>query len=145
MTEIIAQPKELIAAFVSARQGLDVATPVASPYTALGLIRSDRLVAGVIYNFSDGGNVCMHVGAIDGSHWMTPGFLIAAFDYPFNQLQKRRVTAMMRKRAKKARAFIENLGFAYEGKCAHYFHDDDLILYGMLRANCRFLEMRQAA
>lgn len=143
-TQIITQPKELIAAFVNARQGLDPMEPWV-PYTALGLVRDAHLKAGVIYNFFDGANVCMHVGAIEGGHWMTPEFLFAAFDYPFNQLGRRRVTAMTKKKSKKVRAFVENLGFIYEGKCAHYFADDDLILYGMLRENCRFLDIRKAA
>jgi RimJ/RimL family protein N-acetyltransferase len=145
MSEIISQPKELIAAFVNTRQGLDPLTPWVEPYSTLGLMREGRLVAGVVYNFLDGANVCMHIGAEEGGHWATPEFLLAVFDYPFNQLGRRRVTAMTKKRAKKTRAFVENLGFTYEGKCAHYFSDDDLIVYGMLRANCRFLDMRKAA
>jgi RimJ/RimL family protein N-acetyltransferase len=142
---IISQPKELIAAFVNERQRLDPSFPWVEPYTALGLLRDQKLVCGVVYNFFDGANVCMHVGAVDGSHWATPEFLHAVFDYPFNQLARRRVTAMTKKKNKKVRAFVENLGFTFEGKCAHYFDDDDLILYGMLREKCPHLETRMAA
>lgn len=141
---IIAEPKELIAAFVSVRQGLKPDAPWGS-FTALGLIRGERLVAGVIYNNFEGANACMHVGAEDGAMWLTPEFLHAAFDYPFNQLGKRRVTALTRKKNKRVRHFVENLGFKYEGTLPHYYQDDDMCVYGLLRANCRFLDMRKAA
>lgn len=139
---IIAQPKDLIGAYVNVKQGLPADTPWGN-FTALGLITGGRLVAGVIYNCCEGANSNMHVGA-EGSNWMTPEFLYAAFDYPFNQLERRRVTAPIRSSNTKAIRFVENLGFKYEGTMKHYYEDSDMLFYGMLRKDCRFLERKAA-
>jgi RimJ/RimL family protein N-acetyltransferase len=141
---IIDQPKELIASFVNEKQGLPSHMEWASPFTTLGLVTGGKLVAGVVYNYRSLANVQMHVGA-EGSHWLTPEFLFAVFDYPFNRLCKRRVTAITKKKNKKAREFVEHLGFNLEGSLPHYFPDADGVIYGMLKENCRFLEMRVAA
>ncbi len=140
---IITQPKELIGAFVNVRQGLDQAAPWGN-FNALGLVRGGTLVAGVIYNNFEGTNVCMHIGAVGGAKWLNEEFLHAAFDYPFNELGKRRVTACIRASNRKAIKFVKNLGFEYEGTMKHYYSDDDMVIHGMLRDKCRFL-MRKAA
>ncbi len=142
--EIVAQPKAEIGAFVNARQGLP-ADHSWGGYSALGLVKSGDLIAGVIYNNFDGANACVHIGAVDGCRWLTPEFLFAAFDYPFNQLGLRRLTAPVHSNNKRSREFAENLGFTRDGTLKHYYADGDLHLYGLLRANCRFLEIRKAA
>lgn len=141
---IIAQPKDLIGAFVNERQGVRPDNPWGS-FTALGLLREGRLVAGVIYNNMAYDNIFMHVGALEGCRWMTPAFLHAAFDYPFTQLDRKRVTASIRSRNKRAQEFVKNLGFSYEGTMRCFYPDDDLVLYGLLREDCRYLAMRKAA
>ena len=139
---IICEHEGMIANFVSLQQGYPPNTSWGN-YNALGLLRNGRLVAGVIYNSYEEGNVCMHVAASPGV--LTRKAIFAAFDYPFNQLGKRRVTAMIPAKNKKAIAFNEGLGFKYEGTMRHYFNDDDALIYGMLREDCRFLNMRKAA
>jgi len=141
---IITQPKELIGAFVNVQQGYSAETPWGN-FNALGLVVADRLVAGVIYNGYEAANVNMHIGAIEGSHWLTPSFLFAAFDYPFNELNKRRASAYIKAKNKRAIQFARNLGFKYEGTLKNFYKDDDQLVYGMLREHCRFLEIRKAA
>lgn len=141
---IIAQPKELIGAFVNVQQKYPPETSWGEAFNALGLLRGGRLVAGVIYNCFGGVNVNMHIGAEDGSRWMTRQFLHAAFDYPFNQLNLRRATACVHSGNRKAKPFVENLGFEHEGTMKHYYTDGDMLLYGMLREKCRFLERKAA-
>lgn len=138
---IFTQPKEAIAGFVNARQGCDPTTPWGH-FTAIGLVRSNQMVAGVIYNNRDAENVCMHVGAVDGKKWLNKELLFAAFDYPFNELKCARVTACVRSKNKKAKAFVKKLGFKYEGKFRRYYKDDDMLVYGMLKDECRHLEKR---
>ena len=140
---IISQPKEMIGAFVNIRQNFPPETSW-GVFNALGLVNSGTLVAGVIYNCFEGMNCNMHVGAIDGSKWMTQEFLHAAFDYPFNQLRMRRVTACIHSSRNKAISFVKNLGFEYEGRMKHYYENGDMLLYGMLREKCRFLDRKAA-
>jgi RimJ/RimL family protein N-acetyltransferase len=142
---IITQPEELIGAFVNVRQGNKPTTPWGR-CSAMGLVRDGRLVAGLIYNGVDEENICLHIGAEDGSRWLTPQFLFAAFDYPFNQLGKRRITALLRSGNAKAIGFVENIGFELEGRLANYYANGDArLIYGMLREKCRFLNMKKAA
>ena len=140
---IITQPKELIGAFVNERQGCPAHASWGN-FNAMGLIKGKTLVAGVIYNAYEAANVNMHIGAVDGARWLTREFLFAAFDYPFNELGRRRVSAFMRASNKKAISFIENIGFEYEGKLLHYYPKDDALMYGMVKEKCRFL-LRKAA
>ena len=145
MSLIIAQPKELIAAFVNVRQGYPTESPWGY-FNALGLIRSDTLVAGIIYNADEAANICMHIGADDGARWLTPAFLFAAFDYPFNQRRKNRVTALLREGNDRAIEFVKHLGFEHEGTLKDYFDNGDArYIYGLRREQCRFLEMKKAA
>ena len=124
--------------FVAERQGKPAAEPWGQ-YAALGLVRGGELIAGVIYNNFEAANVCAHIGAIDGRHWLTPAFLAAMFDYPFNQMRKRRITALCAKKNRIARKFTEHLGFQYEGCLKNYYGADDLIVYGLLAEKCRYL------
>jgi RimJ/RimL family protein N-acetyltransferase len=142
---IITQPKELIGAFVNVRQGFPPETSWGH-FNALALVRKDVLVAGVIYNTYDEANVNMHIGALEGSKWLTQDFLFAAFDYPFNELGKKRITAIIRESNSQAREFVLNLGFSIEGELKDYYANGDTqMMYGMLRKQCRFLDMKKAA
>ncbi len=102
-------------------------------------MKDDRLVGGVVYNQFEAANVCAHIGAVEGKNWLTRDFLWAMFDYPFNQLGKRRITALVARKNKGARKFVDNLGFSYEGCLKHYYENDNLLVFGLLRENCRFL------
>ncbi len=135
---IIAQPKEVIARFVALRAGRPEFEPWGN-FTALGLVRDDSLVAGVVYNNFEAANVCAHIGAIEGRQWLTRDFLQAMFAYPFVEMGKRRITALVAKKNRHARGFVENLGFVYEGTLKHYYDRDDLTVYGLIREKCRFL------
>ncbi len=136
MIQILAQPKEAIAAFVAETVG---ATLPWGQYSALGLVRDDRLVAGVIYNHWSESNCCMHVGALPGRSWLVPEFLYAAFDYPFNERTLRRVTGLVPKKNADARRFDEHLGFKLEGSMRHALPHDDLLMYGMLKRECKWI------
>ena len=145
MHTIISQPKEAIAQFVAIAQKKPAYEPWGQ-YTTLGLVSGHALVAGVVYNSFEACNVCAHIGAVPGGHWLTPRFLRAMFDYPFNQMGKRRITALVARKNKRARRFVEKLGFKLEGTLSHYYERDDMIVYGLLREKCAFLpEVRIAA
>lgn len=141
---IVVQPKEEIAAFVAQVQGRQAESW--GNYSCIGLVRGGYLVAGVVYNNWSGAGVCAHIGAVPGARWMTREFLHAIFDYPFNQCGRRRLTALVARKNKRARKFVEHLGFRHEGVVRHALPNDDWILYGMLRDECRYLQpMRKAA
>lgn len=64
----------------------------------------------------------------------------AIFDYVFKQLNCVRCTSITTKGNKKARAFLEALGFQLEGNVRlGYDGKRDALIYGLLRSECRFL------
>lgn len=136
---IIAQPKEVIATFVSNAVGNDQHFPFEN-YSALGLVTDGELVAGVVYNHFTGVNIMAHIAGKPGRKWLTREFLFAMFDYPFNDLGVRRITGLVPKKNKDARRFDEHLGFEYEGNMRNALADDDMIIYGMLREKCKWLK-----
>lgn len=137
---IVTQPKEEIAQFVSnlcSRNHLPFGN-----YSTIGSIRNGRLVAGVVYNHYSGTNVCAHLAG-EGKNWLTRDFLYAIFDYPFNELGVNRITGLVPKKNKRARKLDQHLGFKYEGNMRRALPDDDMLVYGMLRDECRWLDLLQ--
>lgn len=107
-------------------------------YAAIGLESDGDLVSGVVYNLYSGSNIAMHVAGV-GPHWLSRSYLRAAFRYPFVQLGCRRVTGLVPASNAAARRFDEHIGFQREGLMRHALPDDDIIVYGLLREDCRWL------
>jgi RimJ/RimL family protein N-acetyltransferase len=133
---IIAQPKERIAEFVS-KMTNGQHFPWEN-FSALALVDDMGIIAGVLYNYYTGTNICMHVAAVPGRKWLTRQFLFAAFDYPFNQLKVRRVTGLVPAKNEEAIRFDTHLGFELEGRMSHALADDDMLIFGLLRENCKW-------
>lgn len=111
---------------------------------AIGLEEDGDLIAGVVYNWYTGPSICMHVAAEPGRRWLNRDFLFRAFAYPFLQLECNRVTGLVRLDNLDAQRFDEHLGFVKEGIIRQGAADKtDFILYGMLRDECRWLEMKK--
>jgi RimJ/RimL family protein N-acetyltransferase len=111
-------------------------------YSAIGLEEDGVLIAGVVYTLHTGprGAVMMHVASDGSRRWMTHAYLAACFRYPFIQLDCRRITGLVRADNFAAQRFDEHLGFKREGVIRQGDNDGtDLILYGMLKSECRFL------
>lgn len=109
---------------------------------AIGLERDGSLVAGVMYDMYSKANINMHVAAEETHYWITKAYLRACFGYPFNQLRTNRITALVGETNAKSIRLIEHLGFKKEGVIRMANADGtDTILYGMLRNECRWLEI----
>ena len=73
---------------------------------------------------------------------MNRDFLFRVFAYPFLQLHCRRVTGLVRVDNLPAQKFDEHLGFVREGLIRSACTDGtDMILYGMLADECKFLRL----
>lgn len=107
-----------------------------------GLIKDGKLVAAVVYTVPMGNGICISV-ASDGSRaWLNKQFLRAAFAYPFKQLKCTRLTGLVRTDNLDAQRFDEHLGFKKEGILRKGDDDGcDLIIYGMLKEECRWLDI----
>lgn len=113
------------------------------PCTSIGLEKDGELVAGVVFNWYTGPSICMHVAGT-GRDWLTRDFLYRCFAYPFIQLECNRVTGLVRIDNFAAQKFDEHLGFVREGVIRKGATDGtDFILYGMLKEECRWLELKK--
>ena len=111
---------------------------------AIGLEEDNELIAGVAFNMYTKASICMHVAAMPGKRWMTKDFLWRSFAYPFIQLGCNRVTGLVREDNFVAQKFDEHLGFKREGLLRRACTDgQNMILYGMLREECRWLEIKK--
>lgn len=110
----------------------------------IGLEQDGELIAGVGYNIYTVAAICMHVAAVPGKRWMTRDFLWRAFAYPFLQLKCNRVTALVRVDNEESKRFVLHLGFKYEGLLRQAANDgQDMIVFGMLRDECRWLGVKR--
>lgn len=112
-----------------------------TPYTAIGLLdqAGAELVAGVVYDTFTGHNIEVHTAAV-GKPW-TRLYLGECFRYPFEQLKVERLTAKIAANNAASRAFVEGLGFKLEGTLRQWLPSGtDLMIYGMLKSECRWLQ-----
>lgn len=105
----------------------------------IGLERDDNLVAVVVF---DGFSTCdcnMHLASDGTGKWMNRAILAASFAYPFIQLRLNRVTGLVPATNEYALKLNEHLGFEREGLCRKALPDDDMVVMGLLRENCRWV------
>lgn len=105
----------------------------------IGLERRGELVAVVVFDDFTKAGCAMSVASDGSSHWLNRGYLAALFAYPFIQLGMRRVTSAVASKNTASYGFCLHLGFVVEGVCRDALPDDDLVIMGMLRAECRYL------
>lgn len=113
---------------------------------AIGLENDGELIAGVVFEGKNGTNIFMHVASDGSRHWMTPAYMAACFRYAFVQEECSRITGLVRADNVDAQRFDEHLGFKREGQLRAACTDGtDLVVYGMLKSECRYIEGRYYA
>lgn len=111
---------------------------------SIGLEENGELIAGVVFDMYTGPGISMHVAAIPGKRWMTRDYLYRCFAYPFEQLNCRRITGLVKVDNIEAQKFDEHLGFKREGLLREAYDDGtDMIVYGMLKSECRWLGIKR--
>ncbi len=132
---------EVIAAFVAERIP---GTTDFGAYTALGVVRNDTLLGGVVYHsyrrYPAGGVIEVSI-AFDRADWAFPATLRTLFAYPFHQIGCVRIEAQCARGNKRVRRLIKGLGFTEEGKHPLRWQGrEDAFSYGLKRTDCRFLK-----
>jgi RimJ/RimL family protein N-acetyltransferase len=110
---------------------------------AIGVIRRNKLVGGIVYHEYRPELKTIMVSMAGEGFWMTPSVLTSFFAYPFEQLGCNRIWLMTAKRNKRTRRFVEGIGFKLEGCMRRGFLTDDLMIYGVLARECRWLEKEE--
>lgn len=140
MRFLLTNKDELVADWVAKRIPHYVFSP--SGYTAIGLMNeAGMILAGVIYENYTRRDVHVHIAA-NGKNWMSKRWLGEVFRYPFEQLRVERLTALIPESNRGSERFTKHLGFKKEGQVRNMLAgDEDLLVYGMLKSECRFLDL----
>ena len=95
-------------------------------------------IAGVIYD-------CYNTVGITAHLWIAEGkvpsreWFVAIFDYPFNRLRVKKISGQVASTNQAACELDENMGFVKEAVIKDYVRDGDLIVYTMVREQCKVL------
>jgi RimJ/RimL family protein N-acetyltransferase len=106
---------------------------------SLGLKKNGEFVAGVIYENFNRRSIMCHI-AITGR--MTPFFLFAIFDYPFNVCNVEKIIVPVTSNNLKSLKLVKKMGFAEEARLKDADPRGDIVLLTMLKEDCRFLGER---
>lgn len=133
---------EIISAWV-ARQ-LKQPDDYFNPCRAIGIMKDDDIIAGVIYNNQQKHQgipfmLEMSIASVD-KRWATRHNLKALFSYPFAQLRLERVNTQCDSSDKGLIMFNKRLGFKPEGlHKGALAGGGDVVSFGMLKGDCKWL------
>lgn len=96
------------------------------------------LYGGVIYSDYTRRTISAHIAGFR-RNWLTRGFIIAMFDYPFRQLGVESVLIRIRSDNRRTLDFAIKLGFNLETILFNVFPNANLVIMRMYRKDCRFL------
>lgn len=78
---------------------------------SLGVVKDDRIVAGIVYDRCNGHNIEASIAAIPGSGWADRNTLFQLFAYPFLQLGVQAVTVLVSMANLESMNLATKLGF----------------------------------
>ena len=106
---------------------------------AIGLRKDDELVCGVVYENWNGRSIVCHIALLDR---LTPAYLAAIFDYPFNICGVDKIIAPVGSKNAKAVRLVRKMGFTEEARIKDADTDGDIVFLTMTREACRYLGHR---
>lgn len=128
------------------RQSPMTASEMFGPYVAVGIVSEDKFLGAVIWHhyFPKYRTIEASI-ATEGPGWATRKVLMELFAYPFEQLNCQKVRAIAGRRNKSACKAIRGMGFKFEGNDRRGMGNDDAIIFGLLRKECKWLKTNQIA
>jgi RimJ/RimL family protein N-acetyltransferase len=106
-------------------------------FQAIGYERNGALIGGVVYNDLYACDISMSFAG--EGNWLTRRFLRAMFAYPFLQLGVKRVTGHVAVDNEKSLRLAARLGGKREGLMREASPSGDVVFFGMLRSECRWV------
>lgn len=105
----------------------------------IAVIDHSRIRGACVFDRFTDGDCVIHMASDGSGTWASKRFIHEVFAYPFIQLRQRRVTALVKSRNTHALQLDLKLGFQREGVLRMGASDDDLVVLGMLKSECRFI------
>jgi RimJ/RimL family protein N-acetyltransferase len=109
--------------------------------TFLGEAIDGQIVGLIAFDNYNGTNIDIHIAATR----ITRRLLKAAAQYAFDVCGVRRITSLNDSENFQMGPYLERLGFKYEGTMRHGLPDSDLIVYGLIREDCKWVSPKPAA
>jgi len=107
-------------------------------FQSIGFEKNGKLIGGVVYDSYEAGYRCA-IAAAGEIGWLTRRTLGYIFDYPFNQLNVKIMTASAFSQNKKSCKVLEGIGFKEQTRIPEFSANGDLIIYVMYRKDCKYL------
>ena len=108
---------------------------------AIGIIKNQKLIAAVVYSNLRDGQIEATI-VVEDKNWANKAILYALFAYPFKQCNCNRILVTIRDNNNKSIKLAKKLGFKHEGKLRQMFPPHDAVLLGMLRSECKWLNIK---
>lgn len=105
----------------------------------IGVYRGNDIVAGTTFTQWAGPNIFTAV-AVEDRRAISRKFLFLCFWYPFEQLQCRRITALVNSDNSACLQSIEHLGFKREATLVDAAPNGDVIVFRMFKRECAWLQ-----
>ena len=138
MRWIIKDQPDWIGAWVAEQCGFEF---IPERMTAIGLVEGDKILGGVVFYDYSGTNIWMHVASAPGCAWRgARDFLKEVFKYVFIQCGCLRCSGWVPASNQAALRLDIKLGFTHEHTMINGQAGDDLLLMGMKREHCRWIE-----
>lgn len=132
---------DAVGEYISAHFPELTARTMLKPHVAVGFVdNQDRLVAGVALNLESAfeGSLSIYASV---RNFATRPMLGTLFRFVFHEKGLARLTCQVAKPNRRARRFVEKLGFRMEGVKRRGFDGrKDAVVYGMTADDCRWLK-----
>lgn len=111
--------------------------------STIGLLDEEKgILASCLYENGNGKSIIVHIAG-EGKSWLNREFLWFCFYYPFEQLKLHKIIAPICSSNKDCIRWTEHIGFLLEATLKDASPKGDILLYTMVRANCRWLSLRK--
>ena len=124
-------------AYLARRLDVSPDALTATPYAVFLACKGNDAKGVVLYKNYASGDIEMICAGEPG--WVTPGVLKFVLSYPFQQLNCNRITCLAHRKNKAMRSYLERMGFKLEGVKRKALNGTDIIIYGLLRSENRWV------
>jgi hypothetical protein len=107
-------------------------------FKSLAAVDGDEICGAVVYDAFTPYDCCIHV-RLDKPGCKERWVLKQVFGYPFEQLGLKRITGLVGKSNQKSVDLCAWLGFNFEGVKKLGLGDEDEVIFGMTRDDCKWL------
>ena len=135
MAELVYDQKERIGAWVAELTGQESSW---GSFYAMGVVRGDDIIAGVVINNFNTSNATCHIAISQQTKMIVPLFE-AVCDYAFRQCKLKRLTGMVPTNEPAVIEFDKHLGFEEEFVMKDGAVDSDMQVLVMWPDKCRWL------